>query len=404
MGRLGDDQASPAHPPHSAWSLPTTGDRPSPRSLSAGVRTGHDARLERWRVIAAMEAASRSQVTDMRPTRARRFAAARDRLGWVVLAVAATICAAAVIATMVVLAPLGRTFDDWVTYVHTVERMLSGSSIYAPEQLVGPYVLPSVTLIGYAYPPSSAPLFIPFVSYPIGLVAWLTLNVGLLLTGLYAILGRELGRVRPLEFAAVLFGLALLRPFYEGVAIGNASVGLAGVLAWCWVIGRGGPLIGVLAGLGASIKLVPGVLVFWSTPRTFPRVVLTALAVGLALFVLTLPLVGVQSWVDYAKALSYSEPACGVGVFPTSVACIVQPVVGVGAAKLTGIALALVAGSLAVVARSPLISFALVVFAWLAPVTDLHSHYLLVVYVLAVTACATLLGGRRRTAARSMAP
>lgn len=111
-------------------------------------------------------------------------------------------------------------------------------------------------------------------------------------------------------------------------------------------------------------------------------------------------MVGIHSWVDYAKALSYSQPACGAA-FPTSVACTLQPVVGVGAAKLAGIALALVAGGMAVVARSPLISFALVVFAWLAPVTDLHSHYLLVVYVLAVTACATLLGGRRRTAAAS---
>lgn len=278
---------------------------------------------------------------------------------------------------------------------------MSGASIYSPEQLSGTYVLPSVTLIGYAYPPSSVPLFIPFTSYPFGLLAWLTLNVGLLITGLYAVLGRELGRVRPLEFAAVVLGLALFRGFADGVAFGNASVGLAGVLAWCWVIGRGRTSIGALSGLGATIKLVPGAVVFWSTPRTFPRVVLSALAVGLALFVLTLPVVGIESWVDYATALSYSEPACGVDAFPTSVACTLKPVIGIGAAKLAGIALALVAGGMAVVARSPLISFALVVFAWLAPVTDLHFHYLLVVYVLAVTACGTLLGGRRRRAAAS---
>jgi hypothetical protein len=144
--------------------------------------------------------------------------------------------------------------------------------------------------------------------------------------------------------------------------------------------------------------------VFWSTRRTFLRVLLTALAVGVALFVVTLPIVGIQSWVDYAKALSYSQPACGLGSFPPSVACTLQPIVGIGAAKLAGIALALVVGGTAVVARSPLISFALVVLAWLAPVTDLHSHYLLVIYVLAVTTCATLLGGRRRTAAASGTP
>lgn len=329
------------------------------------------------------------------------LARALNRLGWVALALAAALCAETVISTMVILIPVGRTFDDWLTYAHTGERLLSGSSIYAPMQLSGPYALPGATLIGYAYPPSSVPLFFPFMSYPAGLVAWLTLNVGLLVTGLYAIVGRELGRVRPLEFALVLFGLALMRPFYEGVAIGNASVGLAGVLAWCWVIGRDRASIGYLAGLGATIKVVPGVLVFWSTPRTFPRVLLNALAVGFALFVLTLPIVGIHSWVDYATALSYSQPACGATSFwfPSSVACAFQPLIGIGAAKLAGIALALVAGGLAVGSRSPLLAFALVTFAWLAPVTDLHAHYLLVIYVLIVTACASWLGGRRRKAA-----
>ncbi len=56
--------------------------------------------------------------------------------------------------------------------------------------------------------------------------------------------GTSSGGVRPLEFALVLFGLAFLRGFAEGVAFGNASVGVAGLLAWCWVIGRGRPQVG----------------------------------------------------------------------------------------------------------------------------------------------------------------
>ena len=334
-------------------------------------------------------------MTDMGQTRARRLAMAADRLGWLALVLSAFILALVSITTIVVFAPVGRTFADWLTYVHAAERLLAGVPIYPPEQLSGPYVLPNVTLFGYAYPPSSVPLFIPFVSYPVGLVAWLTLNVGLLITGLYAVIGRELGRVRPLVFAPVLLGLALHRGFADGVAFGNASVGLAGLFAWCWVIGRGRTPVGFLAGLGATIKLVPGTVVFWSTPQTFPRALLTTLAVCAALFLLTLPMVGIQSWVDYVQALSYSEPACGVD-FPVSVACTLQPVLGIGAAKLAGIALALVAGGLAVAVRAPLLSFALVVVAWIAPVTDLHFHYLLVVYVLAVVAYAKLLGRRRR--------
>jgi hypothetical protein len=330
--------------------------------------------------------------------RVHRIALAVDRLGWVVLALAAITCAYVVVATMVVSAPIGRTFADWLTYVHTAERLLSGAPIYPPEQLSGTYVLVGVTLIGYAYPPSSVPLFIPFMSYPIGLVAWLTLNVGLLITGLYAIVARELGRVPPLAFAAVLLGLAFLRGFTDGVSFGNASVGLAGVFAWAWVIGRGQPSIGALAGLGATIKLVPGTLVFWSTPRTFGRTVATTLGVGAALAVLTLPIVGIDAWLDYRTALSLSEPACAVDSTPVSVACMLKPLVGIGAAKLGGIAIALLAGGAAVLVRPPLISFALVAVAWLAPVTDLHFHYYLVVYVVLVVACARWLARLRQPA------
>jgi hypothetical protein len=334
-------------------------------------------------------------VSGMVPTRAQQIAAAADRLGWIALALAVAMCAFVTISTIVIFAPVGRTFADWLTYVHAVERLLAGAPIYPPEQLSGPYVLVNVTLFGYAYPPSSVPLFLPFASYPIGLVAWLTLNVGALVTGLYAILRHELGRVRPLEFAMVLFGLAFLRGFAEGVAFGNASVGVAGLLAWSWVIGRGRPPVGVLAGVGGTIKLVPGTAVFWATRESFPRNLLTVIGVGGALALLTLPLVGIQSWFDYAKALSLSVPACGVDP-PTSIACHLVPFLGVGPAKLAGIVFALLAGGLAVLVRRPLLAFALVVIAWLSPVTDLHYHYLLVVYVLAVVAVATWLRERRR--------
>ena len=346
------------------------------------------------RRTAARSHAGETGVSEREPTPARRIAAAADRLGWIALVLAVVVCAFVAISTIVAFAPVGRTFADWLTYVHAVERLLAGVPIYPPEQLSGPYVLVGATLIGYAYPPSSVPLFIPFASYPIGLVAWLTLNVGALITGLYAILRHEFGRVRPLEFAIVLFGLAFLRGFAEGVAFGNASVGVAGLLAWCWVIGRGRTPVGVLAGIGGTIKLVPGAAAFWATRETFPRVLLTVLVVGGALLLLTLPLVGIQSWFDYVKALSYSVPACGLDP-PTSIACNLQPFLGVGAAKLAGIALALVAGGFAVLARSPLVAFALVVIAWLSPVTDLHYHYLLVVYVLAVVTSATWIRGRR---------
>jgi hypothetical protein len=168
------------------------------------------------------------------------------------------------------------------------------------------------------------------------------------------------------------------------------------MFAWAWVLGRGGRSVGVLAGLGATIKLVPGALIFWSDRSTFSRVVVTTLLVAAGLALLTLPFVGIHSWADYIKALSFSEPACAVDSMTNSVACDLKPFLGITGAKLAGIVLALVAGGLAVLVRSPLLSFALVALAWLAPVTDLHYHYYLVAYVVAVVAVARWLARRRQ--------
>lgn len=340
-------------------------------------------------------------------TRAR-IAVGLVRLGWVALLVAAALCVAIIVSSMVLqfasAALSGEAFTDWRTYVNAVERLQAGTPIYAQAQLSGAYTLPDMALVGYAYPPSSVPLFLPFGSYPVGLVVWLLLNVGLLVTGLYAVLRQELGRVRPTDFALVLLGLALIRPFWYGLAVGNANVGLAGVLAWCWVIGRGRGSIALVAALGATLKLVPGILVCWSTPRTFPRVAGGVAITGTLLFLVTLPLVGLQSWFDYGLALSNAQPSCHEDTFIPSVACLLQPVVGVGVAKSSGIVLAVVLGALALVSRSSIVAFALVTFALLAPVTDLHPHYLLMLYVLIVVSGVSWIGRRRRSGATTVSP
>jgi hypothetical protein len=77
---------------------------------------------------------------------------------------------------------------------------------------------------------------------------------------------------------------------------------------------------------------------------------------------------------------------------------------GIAPAKVAGILLALAAGIGAIVVRPKLLSFALVVVAWLAPVTDLHFHYLLVLYVLAVVAAARWLQRWTRRTPTTHAP
>lgn len=317
-------------------------------------------------------------------------------LPWLALGLSILVCLAGVIRSGMLLAPTDRVLVDWTTYANAVDRFVSGQGLYAPQQLSGPYFLPDVVRAGYAYPPPSILLFLPFASYPLGFVAWIVLNVGLLLSGLLAVIRKETVRVTPMVGAALLLGLAAFVPFTEGVAAGNVNVGLAGVFAWAWVIGRSRPGIGALAGVTAVVKIVPGALVFWSDRHTFVRTAAMALAVAVVVAVLALPLTGIHAWLDFVTALSNSQPNCsGPGVH-ASLACAIEPWTGPGAARPIVIAIAVAAGIGAVLARTPTLALSLVVLASLAPATDGHSHSLVVLYVLLVILLAHLVGERSR--------
>jgi hypothetical protein len=321
-------------------------------------------------------------------------------LPWLLLALSLVGCIAGVARSAILLAPTDRILVDWTTYANAVDRFVSGHGLYAPQQLAGPYFLPDVVRIGYAYPPPSILLFAPFVSYPAGLIAWIVLNVGLVVTGLLAIVRKELGQVSPIAAAVILAGLALYVPFTEGVAAGNVNVALAGLFAWAWVIGRSKPIQGVLAGGAAVIKVVPGALVFWSDRRTFVRAAIIAAATAAAISVAALPLTGVHAWSDFLTALRDSQPNCsGQGVH-ASLACLIAPLTSPDAARWIVLGIALAAGIGALFATTDTVAFALVVLASVAPATDGHSHSLLVLFVLLVVLCACVVGRRSTVAGR----
>ena len=118
-------------------------------------------------------------------------------LSWAALALSVVACFVGVLRAGLLLAPSDRVFVDWITYANAVDRFVSGQSLFAPQQLSGPYFLPDVVRAGYAYPPPSIFVFMPFATYPVGLIGWIVLNVGLLVTGLLAVGRKEMGRVTP---------------------------------------------------------------------------------------------------------------------------------------------------------------------------------------------------------------
>ena len=325
---------------------------------------------------------------------ARPGAGAVRLAGWVALVAAAVAC----VASVIYLGNLGfGWFTDWATYDHAVERFLHGQPLYAPFQLESPYVLPLATGVGFIYPPPAILLFVPFALLPGGQALWVALNVGLLVTGLAAVLRRELGTIAPWPLALTLFGLALFVPFGAAVASGEITLGFTGILAWAWTAGGRRRWVGPVSGVGAVVKVQPGILVAWAWRVEGWRGAARGVAVGAAICLVTLPLFGLGPWFDYLHALSNTTPYCDGAHY--SVACTLVPFTSVAVAKAAGIAVAVLCAIGVILVRNRTIAFALLAAAMLAPVTDMHWYYLLTFYVVLVVVVATSIRARRERVA-----
>ncbi len=71
-------------------------------------------------------------------------------------------------------ASLGRVGADQDLYVEATRRWLAGGSFYLPHQLAGPYVITPGDIL---YPPTTIPLFLPFLVVPSVLFAIIPLGV-----------------------------------------------------------------------------------------------------------------------------------------------------------------------------------------------------------------------------------
>ena len=246
--------------------------------------------------------------------------------------------------------------------------------------------MPDIISTGSTYPPASIIALLPFGFGGLGLLAWLVVDFGLFFAGLWAALRRDLGARTPIAFAFALLGLCFFLPFADAVITANVNLALAGIYAWCWAVGRSDGRIGALAGLGGAMKLVPVVLALWPTGQARRRSVLLAILVMIGMTVLTIPIVGVQSWFDFVSVLSNATPACDGGRI--SIPCLIGPTVGFSAGR--GIALAIGAGFLilALWVKRDRLAFVLFGAAMLAPVADMHPHYWLFAYVAGVVVIA----------------
>ncbi len=315
-------------------------------------------------------------------------------LGWVALALAIVALIASLKVWTAWQFTVAPPWSDWLTQANAVERVLAGQPLYAPEQLTGPYYMTSVILRGWTYPPASVLLLMPFAGGDVGLVAWLLLNVGLFIGGLAAILRRELGSILPWPLAIVLLGLAAFRPFGEGVAAGNVNVALAGLYAFCWASDERRRWIGPAAGIAATFKVFPGLMSLWAAREQGIRPILIAAAVAVGISLVSLPLVGVDSWRDFATSLLNARPPCW-SYNTLSVACVFEPMTGITIAKLLGYVAVGIFGLATLFLRDRFWAFVALGATLLAGVTDMHIHFWVFVYVVLVVGLARWFADRR---------
>jgi hypothetical protein len=286
-------------------------------------------------------------------------------------------------------------FPDWRTYSAAVHRWLEHEPIFAAQQLAGPYQLPDVLLVGYAYPPPSLFFFLPFASYPWGLVAYLIANLGGLVCVLWAMVSRWWPRRRLRVFAFVLAGLAAWPPFSDGVTAANVNIGIAALVG---VVALGLPptMSGVIGAVAGLVKVFPGASAIATSDRKMHATIVAA-TIAAAFALLSLPLIGINAWIQFPQALANGVPDCTRGR-EFGPACLLTPVVGVQVAKWTCLAVGVVATLSLVRLRDPLAMAAMLTVTIMAPAYDLHLHYWILVYVLLVAIAA------RATATRARGP
>jgi hypothetical protein len=176
---------------------------------------------------------------------------------------------------------------DLGLYLRAGHAFLDGSPVYTISSAAD--FGRDNTLLPFVYPPPTIPLFAALAAMPAAAAkaVWLAVCVGASVAGL-----RLLG-VRWLWVPVLL----AWPPFVQGIYVGN-------VVIPTFLFFVAAPLAGWLLALGPAFKIQLGVPGLWLVRERRWRDLAIALAVGAALILVTLPLVGADSWRQWFSQLA----------------------------------------------------------------------------------------------------
>lgn len=271
---------------------------------------------------------------------------------------------------------------DLSFYWRAGQHILDGQSVYAPFQLTGPYP-PQGVDYEYLYPPFLAVAVAPLVA----LVAddhaanWLWMAIGAVILVLSVVfVARRERLARGFDLALLVGVMFAYAPVVSELIIGNVHLLILGLFAGAWLAvrqgtARGEIVAGACIGIAALIKVFPGLVILWFLLTRRYRAAAATLVTTAVLAVATLPVTGLQAWLDYPTVLANLGP-------PTELTDVLAPTVWLSAVMpaLVARVLVTVVGIVVVIwaarQRSEPISFAVTVAISVLIAPALFPHYL----------------------------
>ena len=194
---------------------------------------------------------------------------------------------------------------DLGAYLSAAARVAAGGTPYQPQTLNGPFNPGPPGL--YLYPPPLAVLLaaVTRLATPVVEAGWWILRVGLLVVGCAALPVPRWVR------GAVLLVLAVSYPTLIDLNLGNVSllVLVVSCLTWRWLDRPAG---GRLTALALAVRPTLVVVPLWWLARRQWQALAWTVGSGVALVVLTLPLVGLGAYADYLTVVRNLSNVTGV--------------------------------------------------------------------------------------------
>jgi alpha-1,2-mannosyltransferase len=274
---------------------------------------------------------------------------------------------------------------DFSAYWTAAGDVLNGRPIYQAQQLLGTYSPQQQYL--YLYPPFLAVVVTPLAAaFPTDYRAamWVWAFIGAVIVALVAVGIARLERLPSDGRRLVWVGAAFAFPPVVGeLVMGNVHVLVLGLLALSWWgirlanrgDSRGQILAGVAVGVASLIKVFPALIVVWLVLTGRTRAALWSVIAFAVLAAVTLPVTGLQPWLDYPRVLANLGPP--VDVYDTLAPAVwVGSLVGAPIARVAVVLL--IVGVLAWAARrlDDGAGFALAVTGSIAIAPALYHHYL----------------------------